>query len=198
MIEPESAQTGRADGLASNDLAIIERVLSGEINAYRTLVERYQRQVFRFGFRFHRAIEDIQDYVQEVFLKAYLGLAQFGRRGRFYSWLMRIAYNQGVDRIGKRHIEAIPEDYDPPDPGPGTEALALRSLARQELRTAVAGLPHPVGACVDLFFFFDLTYDEVSRITGIRVNTVKSHVFRAKQQLRERLSGTPAEEYYDL
>jgi len=182
----------------TDDLTIVARVLAGDINAYRTIVERYQRRVFRLGLRFHRVAEDIQDYVQEVFLKAYVQLSQFGRRGRFYSWLMRIAYNHGLDRVGKRSVEVIPEEYDPPDPGPGTEELALRSMAREELRAAVAGLPAPVGTCVDLFFFFELTYDEVSNITGIPVNTVKSHVFRAKQRLRKRLAGSPAEAYHDL
>ncbi len=181
-----------------SDLAVVERVLAGDVDAYRTIVERYERHVFRLGRRFHKVAEDIQDYVQEVFLKAYLGLSQFRRRGRFYSWLMRIAYNYGMDCIGRRSPQSIPEEHDVPDPRPGPEECALRSIASEELRRAVAGLPAPVAACVDLFFFFDLTYAEVAEITGLKTNTVKSHIFRAKKRLRKRLSESPAERYHDV
>ncbi len=201
MAEDQQARSGsacgtRADAVPS-DFTIVERVLAGDVDAYRDIVNRYQRQVYRLGFRFHRAVEDIQDYVQEVFLKAYLRLSQFRQRGRFYSWLMRIAYTQGIDRVERRSVETVPEECAPPDPAAGTEDQAIWSLVCDELRAAVAGLPRQVARCVELFYFFDLTYDEVSRVTGIGVNTVKSHVFRARRELRRRLTGTPAEAYYD-
>jgi len=184
--------------LELSDVVIVERVLAGEVELFRILVDRYQRPVYRLGFRFFRAVEDVEDYVQDVFLKAYLRLSQFCRRGRFYSWLMRIAYTHGIDRSGRKKSLVTTEYLDSPDPRQGTEETALRSLAREELRAAVADLPQPAGACVDLFFFFELTHKEVSRIVGIRVNTVKSHICRAKRRLRERLANTQAEAYYEV
>ncbi|TVQ39070.1 MAG: sigma-70 family RNA polymerase sigma factor [Spirochaetaceae bacterium] len=180
------------------DLAAIRRVLSGDTNAFGLLVDRYQRQVYRLGKRFHRSSEDAQDYVQEVFLKAFERLRQYRRTGRFYSWLMRIAYNHGMDRIGRRQVHHFVEQIETPDQRSNPETAALRRIANNELRRAVAQLPQPAAACVDLFFFFDLTYGEVSRTTGLPINTVKSHVLRAKQRLRLRLAGSVAEEYDEL
>ena len=180
------------------DHAIVSRVLEGEINAYRMLVERYQQQVFRLGVRFHRTAEDAQDYVQEVFLKAFERLRQYRRSGRFYSWLMRIAFNHGMDRIAKKQLPLFAQEIDLPDQRRNPETQALRQLAYSELQRAVAELPQPAAACIELFFFFGLTHKEVSRTTGIPVNTVKSHVLRAKQRLRVRLAGTIAEDYDEL
>ncbi|TVR31710.1 MAG: sigma-70 family RNA polymerase sigma factor [Spirochaetaceae bacterium] len=180
------------------DHAIVSRVLEGETNAYRLLVDRYQRQVFRLGARFHRSAEDAQDYVQEVFLKAFERLRQYRRSGRFYSWLMRIAFNHGMDRIAKKQLPLLAQEIDPPDQRRNPETQALRQLACRELQHAIAELPPPAAACIELFFFFGLTHKEVSRTTGIPVNTVKSHVLRAKQRLRVRLAGTIAEDYHEL
>lgn len=180
------------------DLPVVNRVLAGDREAYRILVDRYQRQLMRLGYRFHRSDDDVQDFVQEVFLKCFERLAQFRRSGRFYSWLMRIAYNHGMDRIGKRRPEICSEAMDSPDASADPERQALQALACRELRDAVSRLPAQVAACIDLFFFFDLTYAEVSRATGLPVNTVKSHVYRAKLRLRGRLSGTVAEAHHEL
>lgn len=197
-MEEENGRVQRHAENTPSDLDIVRRVLTGEVDQYRIIVERYQGQIFRLGFRFWRSVEDVQDYVQEVFLKAYTQLSRFRGSGRFYSWLVRLAYNHGLDRVARTGLELFPQEYEVPDPQPSTEEQVLRRIAGQELHRAVAGLRHPVGLCVDLFFFFDLSYEEVSRVTGIGVNTVKSHVFRAKDQLRRRLSGSPAEAMYEL
>lgn len=180
------------------DHAIVSRVLEGETNAYRLLVERYQRPIFRLGTRFHRSTEDAQDYVQEVFLKAFERLRQYRRSGRFYSWLMRIAFNHGMDRVAKKQLPRFTQEIDLLDQRPNPETMALRQLAYRELQRAVAELPAAAAACIELFFFFGLTHKEVSRTTGIPVNTVKSHVLRAKLRLRVRLEGTIAEDYHEL
>lgn len=181
------------------DQVIVARVLEGDLEAFRVLVDRYQRQVYRLGLRFFRCREDAQDYLQEVFLKAFENLRQYRGTGRFYSWLMGIAFNHGKDRSRK----AVPsplffEDGEPPDPASGPEARALGEMARRELRTAVEGLPGTAAACIDLFFFFGLRYREVSVLVGIPTNTVKSHVLRAKQRLRKRLSGSVAEAFHEM
>ncbi len=180
------------------DLPVVNRVLAGDREAYRILVDRYQRQLMRLGYRFHRSHDDVQDFVQEVFLKCFERLPQFRGKGRFYSWLMRIAFNHGMDRIGKRRPEICSEEIDSADTKADPARQALQALARRELRSAVSQLPVQVAACVDLFFFFELTYLEVSRATGIPVNTVKSHVYRAKERLRGSLKGTVAEVYDEL
>jgi RNA polymerase sigma-70 factor (ECF subfamily) len=67
-------------------------------------------------------------------------------------------------------------------------AVPAREAIRVAVRTAVAGLPERYRACVDLFFFYERSYQEIEAITGYPVNTIKSHVFRAKKLLREQLA----------
>ncbi|TVR72653.1 MAG: sigma-70 family RNA polymerase sigma factor [Spirochaetaceae bacterium] len=183
------------------DQVIVARVLEGNVEAFRVLVDRYQNQVYRLGLRFLRRREDAQDYMQEVFLKAFEHLRQYRRTGRFYSWLMSIAYNHGKDRSRKSVPPVQPLLFDeagPPDQATGPEGRAIRELARRELLAAVEELPGPVAVCIDLYFFFGLTYDEVGWLTGIPSNTVKSHVLRTKKRLRSCLSGTIAEAYHEM
>lgn len=183
------------------DQVIVTRVLEGNVEAFRVLVDRYQRQVYRLGLRLLRRREDAQDYVQEVFLKAFEHLRLYRRTGRFYSWLMSIAFNHGKDR-SRRPVPPVQpflfHDIEPPDPAAGPEGRTLKELARRELLSAVEGLPGPVAACIDLYFFFGLTYNEVGWLMGIPSNTVKSHVLRTKKRLRSRLSGTVAEAYHEM
>jgi RNA polymerase sigma-70 factor, ECF subfamily len=187
------------------DLVIVARVQEGNVEAFRVLVDRYTWQVYRLGLRFLRCREEAQDYVQEVFLKAFENLRQYRRSGRFYSWLMGIAFNHGKDLVrkpappGQLSMQpSLPDEVEPPDAASGPEARALREIARRELCGAVEGLPEHVATCIDLYFFFGLTYNEVGELVGIPTNTVKSHVLRAKQRLRKRLAGTVAEAFHEM
>jgi len=73
--------------------------------------------------------------------------------------------------------------------GETPERITLRNAAREAVRAAIKELPERFRICIDLFFFYDRSYQEIEAITGIPVNTIKSHVFRAKILLREKLDG---------
>ena len=73
---------------------------------------------------------------------------------------------------------------------PGTEDEHLREETARTVREAMAQLPPRQALCIELYFYYDLKYSEISEITGYPVNTIKSHVFRAKRILRERLGET--------
>ena len=78
------------------------------------------------------------------------------------------------------------------------ERRSAKNEIRETLHEAVRRLPERYRICVDLYFFLELTYAEISEITGFPVNTIKSHVLRAKAILRDGLKGTAAEEYHEL
>jgi RNA polymerase sigma-70 factor (ECF subfamily) len=181
-----------------SDEQIIRRVLAGEIDLFRFIVERYRNRVFTVGMRFHRNRDDAHDFVQEVFVRAYDKLSSFRGESRFYSWLIKISYNHGINSIkGGRRDEGLVEEYiGSGDDGP--ERAHLRAEVRTALAGAIRGLPETYRICLDLFFFFGLTYPEIADITGFPVNTIKSHVFRAKHMLRDALRGTIAEEYDEM
>jgi RNA polymerase sigma-70 factor (ECF subfamily) len=185
------------------DREVVKSVLAGNRNAFRRLVERYQPVVSSLGRRLIRSSADVPDYVQEVFLKAFSRLSQYSGAGRFYSWLVRIAYTTAINRSER----AVPEvamdpevldrawragrDEDP-------ERQTFRNAILEALSQAIAELPEHFAVAVELFFFADLRYSEISKMTGVPPNTLKSHVFRARLLLREKLNATIAEDYHEL
>jgi RNA polymerase sigma-70 factor (ECF subfamily) len=172
------------------DSLVVERVVAGNRELFGILVERHQRAVHSLGLGFFRNPEDASDFTQEVFLKAYRSLAGFQGRSRFSTWLYRIAYNTGINGVNRRREYAsLAEDAEIPD-WDSPERQLVRRCARDSVSQAVRDLPEKYRVCVDLYFFYDRSYQEIEAVTGFPVNTIKSHVFRAKKILRETLKET--------
>jgi RNA polymerase sigma-70 factor (ECF subfamily) len=177
---------------SADDLLIVDQVVSGQKDMFRLLVQRYEHAVYGMGISFFRNPEDASDFTQEVFLKVYRNLSCFEGRSRFSTWLYKIAYNTAVNGVNRRkEYYSLAENekdklvnYENDTP----ERVFIRNAARDAIQTAVKELPERFRVCVDLFFFYGRSYQEIEMITGFPVNTVKSHVFRAKKLLREKLA----------
>jgi RNA polymerase sigma-70 factor (ECF subfamily) len=184
---PAIGEPENTDGLLEdqNEAILVDQILLGQKELFRLLVGRYQQKVHAMGISFFRNAEDAADFTQEVFIKTYRNLASFKGRSRFSTWLYRIAYNTAVNSINRRreYQSLVEEPLWEEDP----EQQALHLAAQQAVKDAVAELPEKYRVCVDLFFFYDRSVREVGEITGFPENTVKSHVFRAKKLLREKL-----------
>jgi RNA polymerase sigma-70 factor (ECF subfamily) len=184
MIRGDDASTG-----SGGDQLIVSQIVSGQKELFRLLVKRHERAVYGMGLSFFRNSEDASDFTQEVFLKVFRSLPRFEGRSRFSTWLYKIAYNTAVNGIKRRREyrslaeEEALKDEDTP------ERKVLRSAAREAVLEALAELPERYRISVDLFFFYDRSYQEIEVITGYPVNTIKSHVFRAKKLLRDKLEG---------
>jgi len=173
-----------------NDQLVVSQVLCGQKNLFRLLVRRHERAVFGMGISFFRNQEDASDFTQEVFLKAYRSLSCFEGRSRFSTWLYKIAYNTAINEVNRRKeyhslteedAERLVNTVDTP------ERITIRNAAKEAVQEALKDLPERFRICVDLFFFYDRSYQEIEVITGFPVNTIKSHVFRAKKLLRKKL-----------
>jgi RNA polymerase sigma-70 factor (ECF subfamily) len=179
-----------ADESDFNDQLIVSQVVSGQKDLFRLLVRQHERAVYGMGLNFFRNPEDASDFTQEVFLKAYRNLSGFEGRSRFSTWLYKIAYNTALNEVNRRkeYRSLAEEEADAlVNSGDTPERITLRNAAKEAVRAAIKELPERFRVCVDLFFFYDRSYREIEAITGITVNTIKSHVFRAKILLRERL-----------
>ena len=173
----------------NDDQMIAAQVISGQKELFRLLVKRYDKAVFGMGMGFFRNTEDASDFTQEVFLKVYRNLSQFEGRSRFSTWLFKIAYNTAINSSArKKEYHSLAEDETASDNNTPEKNL-LKNLVRDSVLEAIKQLPERFRICVDLFFFYDRSYQEIESITGYPVNTIKSHVFRAKKILREKLSG---------
>lgn len=169
-------------------------VLAGNAGAFATLAEKYRKRIFSLGLSFFRNPDDAEDFVQDVLVKVYVSLATFRGESRFSTWLMRIAYNTAINSVKRRReYTSLAEDFEIVDTSENPEDVHLRDCSREAIRKAVETLPERYRVCVDMFFFYDMPYADISEVTGQPVNTIKSHVFRAKKMLREHL-GEGAEE----
>jgi RNA polymerase sigma-70 factor (ECF subfamily) len=165
---------------------LIRQIVEGQKELFRLLISRYQRTVHSMGLSFFKNAEDAADFTQDVFFKAYRNLPSFRGKSRFSTWLYRIAYNTAVNGITRRkEYRSLAEDDLYAEETP--EQLALKAAAKEAVLKAVGELPEKYRVCVDLFFFYDRSIREIEVITGFPENTIKSHVFRAKKLLRERL-----------
>jgi RNA polymerase sigma-70 factor (ECF subfamily) len=186
------AEKGGESGF--NDQLIVSQVVAGQKDLFRLLVRRYERAVHGMGMSFFRNPEDASDFTQEVFLKVYRSLPRFEGRSRFSTWLYKIAYNTAINGVNRRkeYQSLAAEEMDElAGSGDTPERVLLRRAARDAVRAAVKELPERFRICVDLYFFYDRSYQEIEAITGFPVNTIKSHVFRAKKILREKLELLP-------
>ena len=169
---------------------MVKKSCNGNHNAFKTLVSLYEKRVRVLGLSFFHNAADTDDFVQEVFIKAYVKLPSFHFKARFSTWLMRIAYNTAINAVNRRK-DYLPlfETTEISDNAYGPEEKALRNALTESVRAAVKELPHRFAVCLDLYFFYDFPYNEISAITGHPVNTVKSHIFRAKKILKQKLEG---------
>ena len=176
----------------NSDRLIVGRIISGQKDLFRLLVRRYERPVYGMGVSFFRNTEDASDFVQEVFLKVYRSLSRFEGRSRFSTWLYKIAYNTAVNGVNRRkeyQSLAVEEAGIEAGENDTPERILIRNAARDAVLVSLAELPERYRICIDLFFFYGCSYQEIETITGFPVNTIKSHVFRAKKLLREKLEG---------
>jgi RNA polymerase sigma-70 factor (ECF subfamily) len=177
-----------------DDHLVVSQIVSGQKELFRLLVQRYEKAVYGMGISFFRNKEDASDFAQEVFLKVYRSLSLFEGRSRFSTWLYKIAYNTAINGVNRRkEYQSFAEgDADKlicADNNP--EQVLLYKTAREAVQAVLKELPERFRVCIDLFFFFARSYQEIEEITGIPVNTIKSHVFRSKKILREKLELLP-------
>lgn len=166
------------------DSQLVAQVTSGDIDAFSHIVDRYQAPVLAMGLRFLRNREAAEDYAQEVFLRAFRSLGTYRGEARFYSWLMRVAYHMAIDANGARRRDQSLGEVEIADSSRTPEQQLLYRQTAEAVREAIRELPAHHAVCIDLYFFFDLRYEEISTMTGFPMNTIKSHIRRAKAKLR--------------
>jgi RNA polymerase sigma-70 factor (ECF subfamily) len=183
------------------DETIVLLILEGQIELFRDIVDRYQGQIFRMGMYFFRNSEDASDFLQEVFIQVYTKLDTYKQLSPFKFWILKIAYNLGISktRISKPSVslnESLLEESVACNESP--ESSLEISETQAIINKAINELPEKYRICIEMYFYEDLKYAEISQITGFPINTVKSHVFRAKQLLRDSLKKTIKEDDDEL
>ena len=184
LAEPPTAQTTAA---VPTDDDLIALTLTGRGEAFGTLVERYERAVYHLAFRTLRDVEEAKDATQEAWIKAYRALASFRPGAKFATWIFTICYRVCCDRLAKRKRFTGDEPPDIADPRAGPEQIVEAAEDAARLRAAIAALPEKYRVVITLFHLQGQQYDEIAEVLGLPLGTVKTHLFRAKDLLRNAL-----------
>jgi len=182
----------------ASDLAVVTRVRAGDQDAFRLLVERHSRSVFRLAYRLTGHEQDAEDVVQETFLRAFRQIRRFESRSSFATWLYRITVNCSHDLLRQRPRAGSRQSLDDPDGQAAmqlvdTSAAAdpLRELASRRIdervQAAMAGLSEQERSAFVMRHFEGLSIDEIGRVLDLKTSAAKHSVFRAVQKLRRAL-----------
>ena len=183
----------------ATDAEVIEAVLQGDVERYGELVERYQLAAWKLALSFVGNLEDTKELAQDGFVQAYRHLRQFRGEARFSTWLYRIIANECKDffraqarrpelvtlSVDNAEEDSIPFDLADPEGDP-RDALQARELAARITR-ALERLPMTQRTAFVLHHLNGLTLQEVADVMGCQVGTVKAHLFRASEALRQQV-----------
>lgn len=198
---------GEISAAEPSDERLMDGVRLGDASAFTLLVGRYQQRVIAYLLSMLRDREDALDGAQEVFVRlhqrAHLYEPQFPLR----CWLYRIATNVAIDSVRRRkrrrwvslgdallrrrgeHGDGDAPDVEPTAPHGGPLGQLLENETTRVVRAAIKTLPERYRSVLVLRDLQELSYDEVARVLGCRVGTVKSRVNRARTMLRDKLEG---------
>jgi RNA polymerase sigma-70 factor (ECF subfamily) len=176
--------------LSEDDLALSRALVSGDIRAFETLIERESGPVFRACYRVLGRVDEAEEATQEAFVLAFRALGTFRGDGHPAAWLMRIATREAWRRSStraQRVARSLPIDDATlaiPSPRSDPSQLVGRMQQQEAIRSAVRQLPEPYREVITLRYFGDLSLGEIGTVTNRPVGTIKAQVHRGLQRLR--------------
>lgn len=182
-------QSAPALSAEPSDGALVAAALRGDAEAFAQLVTRYERPVYHLAYRTLKDAEEARDITQESFLRAYRSLRGFRPSSKFSTWIFAIAYHACCDRLKRLRRQSGDELPERADSAPGPEHVVIALDQAQRLRDAIDSLPEKYRTVITLYHLQGQQYDEIARVLGLPMGTVKTHLFRAKEQLRRILQG---------
>ncbi|MDP6652090.1 MAG: RNA polymerase sigma factor RpoE [Gammaproteobacteria bacterium] len=180
------------------DQQLVDRVLSGNKNAFNMLVLRYQHRVAALISRFIHDPQEVEDVCQEAFIKAYRALPLFRGDSAFYTWLYRIAVNTAKNHLVSRNRRPPASDLDVDEAEISEIGSVLReienpegSLATDKLKQAITAaieeLPEDLRTAFTLREFSGLSYEDITEVMDCPVGTVRSRIFRAREAIDKKI-----------
>lgn len=177
----------------STDRDLAVRARRGEAEAFGELVRRYQGSVFNVCYRLLGERREAEDMAQEAFIRAYERLDTFDVERPFGPWIRRVAANACLNRLEMRQpVEVVIDEERDEAVEIAPETAREQREQTEAVRSAIVALPPRYRAVVELRHFQELSYEEIAAALKIPVSDVKSHLFRARKLLVEKLTPPPA------
>ena len=175
--------------MEASDQDLVARVQSGDKQAFRHLVERYSRSVFRLAFRMTRTEQDAEDVVQESFLRAYRQIHNYRSDSTFGTWIYRIASNYCLDllRARQRHAVSGVKLPETASNAPAPDRLVFAGQIRDGIEEAFGTLSPQEKAAFALRHYEGQSIDEIASALELTQTAAKNSIFRAVQKLHRHL-----------
>ncbi len=178
------------------DEELVKRFQNGDERAYIELVKRYKDRLLNFVYRYLNSYEQSEDVVQDTLMKLYTSAHMYREIAKFSTWIFTIAANLAkseLRRLKRRRVVSIhtmgfdDKEYEIPsdsyDPARETES----NYGEKQIQEAIDTLPDQFKTVIILREVQQLSYEEISRILGISIGTVKSRINRGRQRLQKML-----------
>ena len=180
-------ETPHKKRISMHDDFLVERAQTGDSDAFRILVLRYQQPLFKFLSAYLKGQSGIEDIAQETFLRAHRHIGRYdqARGARFSTWLFTIAKRLALNELARTRPETGGPDAEAvSDAGPLAAETIDEHRRRERVRAAVRQLKEPYRAAIVLSYLKELSLEDVAAIEECSVGTIKSRIFRGKQLLR--------------
>ncbi len=178
----------------SDDRALVGAIIDGSQAAFAQLVETHQRTCAHVIGRMVGDRDQVADLLQETFLAVFRQLHRFRFESSLRTWISRVAYTTALQHLRRRRLEAqwmvpveVPEELGIGDEGPGPAELSEALQAGRQLGAALERLSAPQRLIVGLHYLEDFDLAEIEQVTGLARGTIKSHLHRARQVLKQEL-----------
>ncbi len=180
---------------------LIRQVQAGDRLAFHAFIKKYQRLVAAIVFRMVYNAADREELSQEVFLKIFANINEFQGAAKISTWIGRITSNTCINHLRKKRLPLFDDIAGPGQTleniagdSPTPEYLNEQANSNLNLQREIDCLPAHYRLILTLFHFSEMNYDEIGQVLEMPAGTVKSHLFRARQKLRERLMPAVREE----
>ncbi len=180
---------------------LLARCIEGDTEAFAQLVAEQQAYVYNLSLSLLGEAEEARDLAQDALLRVWQRLPSFRGESRFTTWLYRLVVNLGINRLAKlrrRPAEVALEGVSLPDPsryGASPEEMLSADEWRKAIWRTVDSLPEKYRIVITLYYQHDRSYTEIAQILQLPLNTVKTHLSRARRMLASRFAETEGDDH---
>jgi len=173
-----------------NDRELVSKALQGNQKAFRQIVERYHSTAYAVVRGVLGNSDDVDDVLQNVYIKMYRGLGGFRGESRLSTWIYQIARNEAINAARKRRPGGTPVDEVvlPAGEDANPEAAYGRQELSEQMEEAMAGMDDNYRMVLELRYMGERSYEEIAEAMGLPIGTVKTYIYRGKVQLKRILT----------
>lgn len=170
-----------------NDRELVSKALQGNQKAFRRIVERYHSTAYAVVRGVLGNSDEVDDVLQNVYIKVYRGLAGFRGDARLSTWIYQIARNEAINAARKRRPEgpSVDEIVLPAGEAASPESTYGKLELSEQMETAMEQLEDSYRMALELRYMGERSYEEIAEAMGLPIGTVKTYIYRGKVHLKK-------------